>query len=365
MPSDIPLTNPPVTIGDAELLAETLRRGGVTGSQCRRDLEHAIAMVTCRQHAVALASAESALPRLLHALGIGPDRHIIVPALGDASCLRAARQLGAVPRFADCDPGTLVPTNQTIESIIDGETGAVLAFHGDGWGTGVPGIAAACARQEVPFIELVGNKLGSRFAASPAGAAGRAAVIDLSHRGIISGGEGAVIVTDDARLADACRSDDFMTSTEPHRTDPMSELAAVLATTQLSRLEEIVQICTALAEHYTVSLSNTRELLLPASTPEAIPSWSRYLVRLDETFSKDDRDEIVRGMQRHDIQAHAGLACLPELWSESSANNCPVASSTATRTIALPIHTGLSQRDVDLICQTLQLMVQRAVFRRS
>lgn len=365
MPGDIPLTNPPVTPSDAELLVDTIRVGGIAGSDRRLALEHAMATATARRHAIAVNAYESALPRLLHAMGAGPDREVVIPALGDAAALRAVQQIGATPRFADCDPGTLVSTTQCIESLLSAGTAAVLACHGEGWGTGVPGIAGACARHEVPFIELVGAKLGSRFAGAPAGSIGRAAVIDLSTRSIISGGEGAVIVTDDDRLADACRPADFMSSTDPHRLEPMSELSAALAAVQVERLENIVKTCTELAEQYTIHLSHMPELLLPASTPDAIPCWSRYLVRLDETFSAEDRDEIVRGMQRHDIASDAGVACLPDQTSARGDHACTVASSTAARTIALPCHTGLTHRDIDLICQTLKLMVQRATFRRT
>ncbi len=35
------------------------------------------------------------------------------------------------------------------------------------------------------------------------------------------------------------------------------------------------------------------------------------------------------------------------------------------RTIALPFHTRLTERDVDIVCQTLELMMTRATFARS
>ena len=35
------------------------------------------------------------------------------------------------------------------------------------------------------------------------------------------------------------------------------------------------------------------------------------------------------------------------------------------RTLALPFYPGLSARDVDLVCQTLELMMTRLVFARA
>ena len=43
----------------------------------------------------------------------------------------------------------------------------------------------------------------------------------------------------------------------------------------------------------------------------------------------------------------------------------PVAESVSRRTIALPFFTRLTDREVDLVCQTLELMITRITFARS
>ncbi|MCP4758544.1 MAG: hypothetical protein GY894_00315 [Planctomycetes bacterium] len=365
MPAEIPLSNPLTTPDDHRVINELLRSHGLSGSTNRKDLELILTQTTSRHHAATFASSEQALSVLLDAVGVNGEREIVVPALGDTAILRAIRRVGGIPQFADCDPGTLVPTADTVERCISPSTAAVTASHGDGWGTGLPAIVATCARNEVPFLELVGTRLGSSCGAAPAGSLGHAAFIDLSQRGIVSTGEGAAIVTDNERLAKACRPDHYNESLCPHRPDEMAELNAAVGLSQIRRLGATVEACTDAAETYTIFLSRMPELLLPATTPEAVSCWSRYVIRLDETFSLEDRDEIIRGMERHDIAAAPGLTHLPSAWDPALATTCPVAAATAPRTIALPIHPALTRRDVELICQTLQLMVQRATFRRS
>ncbi|MDG1837544.1 MAG: DegT/DnrJ/EryC1/StrS family aminotransferase [Phycisphaerales bacterium] len=365
MTSDIHMSNPAATRSDMQAVANALQASSPHGSTHREAFEESIALSTARSLAVAIASAEQALPTLLAAMGITHGREVILPALGETACLRAIRRIGATPRFADCDPGTLVPQAAMIEAVMTNETAAVIAAHGDGWGSGLPKIADACARREIPFIELVGTKIGSVCTGAPAGSLGRAAIIDLSARSIISGGEGAVIVTDDEYLAERCRGGDYTKCNNPHRADPMAELNAAFALSQAERLPSIIAHCTAAAEQYMVGLSSMPELLLPATTPDTQSNWSRYVVRLDETFSASDRDEIIRGMRRHDIAAGVGLIHLPSIWGTAIEGECPISASMATRTIALPIHADLTGRDIDLICQTLQLMVQRTTFRRA
>jgi perosamine synthetase len=48
-----------------------------------------------------------------------------------------------------------------------------------------------------------------------------------------------------------------------------------------------------------------------------------------------------------------------------SPGDFPVAESVSQRTLALPFYPGLSARDVDLVCQTLELMMSRLVFARA
>ena len=43
----------------------------------------------------------------------------------------------------------------------------------------------------------------------------------------------------------------------------------------------------------------------------------------------------------------------------------PIASRLACRTIHLPCHPGLSDRDVELICQTMLLMMKQNTFSRG
>jgi len=359
------LSNPVITRGDAQAVMQAMRVAGTGAAMFRTSLEAIVAEASGRSHGIAVASSEQALPTLLHAAGVTTGRAVLLPALGDPACLRATRRVGLTPQFAECDPGTLLPTAEAVEAALTADTAAVIMPHGDGWGSSLPDIAAACSRREVPLIELVGTRIGSRCGGAPAGSLGRAAVLDFSERSIVSGGEGAVIVTDDRFLADRCGPGDHAQCQSPHHADPMPPLAAALATAQMKRLGTIAAACAAAAEQYTVGLAAMPEIMLPAITADASSSWSRYIVRLDETFAVADRDEIIRGMQRHDIQAAQGLFHLPTAWDAAMCDACPVAASVASRTIALPIHPDLTRRDIDLISQTLQLMVQRATLRRA
>ena len=350
---------------DFRALLKTLSSIPTNGRSHRHDLEVALAESTGRDHAIAIASSEQAIPLVLKAMGMSSSKRIIVPALGDPVILRAAHTMQLRIDYAECDPGTLDPTAESIAPHLHTETGVALISHGDGWGTGFPGALLMSAQNEIPLIELVGTRLGGQCSGAPFGSLGRASIVDLSSESPVSGGEGAAILTDDVRLAESCRSL-LCGDSNPHfHADPMPEVVAALALCRIQRLSTTLATYTDLAQQYTLSLSRLPELLLPSSTADSVPNWSSYVVRLDETFSADDRNHIVDGMQRHDINAVAGPAHLPSLMDPTATHVCPISASMAARTISLPIHEAMTRQDIDLISQTLQLMIQRATFRRS
>ena len=91
------------------------------------------------------------------------------------------------------------------------------------------------------------------------------------------------------------------------------------------------------------------------------------LVRLSDRFSVEERDEIIEGLSRHDIIGDP----LIELAQHSIAPTIlegqawPVAERATDRAISLPFHDQLREREIDLVSQTLELMITRTSFRRD
>ena len=120
-------------------------------------------------------------------------------------------------------------------------------------------------------------------------------------------------------------------------------------------------------------LLTPREALEPAVALER--GELRPAVERDVRALLDPPDEIARHALRQAVgthqdvhpaaaagQEHGGLACgVPA----AHHGDFPVAESVSQRTIALPFFTRLTEREIDLICQTLELMMTRASFSRS
>ena len=93
-------------------------------------------------------------------------------------------------------------------------------------------------------------------------------------------------------------------------------------------------------------------------------------VTVEATPPTDDRDSIIQGLRRHDVGAANYFPPIPLLpfyrrRFGHKIGDFPVSESVSQRTIALPFHTRLTERDVDIVCQTLELMMTRVTFARN
>ena len=76
------------------------------------------------------------------------------------------------------------------------------------------------------------------------------------------------------------------------------------------------------------------------------------------------------GLRRHDIGASDYFPCihLQPFYRERfgmEPGSFPIAESVSQRTIALPFYNALTPGDIDLACQTLELMISRENLTRG
>ena len=139
---------------------------------------------------------------------------------------------------------------------------------------------------------------------------------------------------------------------------------------QMRRLDEITERRQRVASMYMQRLMCSPDLMLPTLLPETVMSWFVFVVRLSATYTRDERDRIIEGMRRHDVGAADYFPCihLQPFYREMfgfKPGDFPIAESVSARTIAVPFHNRLSEREVDLVCQTLELMISRENLKRS
>lgn len=390
MGNSIPLSFPDITSREINAVTAVMRSGRLSMGPRLEAFEQAVAERTGRRHGVGVSSGTAGLHLALLALGVGPGDEVITPAFSFVASANCILYAGAKPVFVDCDPRTLNMRVSDVEAAITERTKAIIGVEIFGNPAGMRELAALAARHEIPLVEDACEGIGSVHAGEPVGRFGRVAVFGFYPNKQITTGEGGMLVTDDDRLAAVCRSlrnqgrppqleapdgeeDIALGVTMDHRrvgyNYRLSELHAAIGETQMTRLDEIIEMRQRVAENYTRRLMGHSDLILPTIEPETRMSWFVYVVRLTDRFSAFDRDQIIEGLRRHEVGSATYFPVIPLLPFYAGTfghepGSFPMAESVSHRTIALPFFTRLTDREIDLVSQTLELMITRADFAR-
>jgi len=360
---------------------ESALRGAPDDAAWVARFERRFADFVPRPYAVAAGSPGGGYETALRGLGIGVGDEVLLPAIGPAAAVDAVVRCGATPVFADVDPSTLVLTAQRAEPRIGERTRAIMAFALLGDASGFAELARLCTKHEIVLIEDASDAIGARTAGEPTGRFGRVAIFALTDDRPLPVAGATLLLTHDDRLAanlqsirgDAApfapRSIEALGTPDLAATPmvdcPLDAFRAALGVQRLDRLDAALEHRRQLADAYLRRLAGHPELILPAACDEGTV-WPRFCLRLSDRFSHFDRDEIIAGMRRHEIEAARGSPALSQRFAAPEGGaTCPIAERAAGRSILLPFHERLVEREIDLVCQTLALMISRLEFRRE
>jgi perosamine synthetase len=328
-------------------------------------------------HAVAVSSGTAGLFCVLTALGIGPGDEVITTPFSFVASTNVILHAGATPVFVDIEPVSLNMDPGLIERAVTPRTKAILAVETFGNPMHMDAYANIAARHGIPMIEDCCEALGTRYRGRSAGAFGRAGVFGFYPNKQVATGEGGMIVTADAELADTCRSLRNQGRAGPvaaaagwHSFERLgynfriSELQAAVGVGQMRRIETLVERRQRVAKLYIDRLSGIADLVLPTVDCDTEMSWFVFVPRLGVGFTREERDEVIAGLRAHDIGSSDYFPCIHLMpfvreRLKTREGMFPIAESIAGRTIALPFHGRLSDHEIEMVAQTLELLIDQ------
>lgn len=384
MSSHIPLSCADITDSEINAATDALRAEPLALGSWTSRFEKSVAQHVGSNYGISTNSAYTAMFITLESLGIGYGDEVITPAFANPWSAACVLQLGATPIFADCDPRSLNMDAKDVGVKITPATKAIIASHTYGNPTGIESLSKVAQEQELPLIEDAGQAIGSKLRGRKVGTFGWVAIFAFHSTAQLTSIDGGVIVTDDDALASQCAilrnhglsSDPTVTTDELHRVRAdelmqslghgfrVSEVHAAVGAVQMNRLDEIMERRHEVSQWYTQRLGGVADIMCPTIDEDVEMSWDGFVIRLSDRFSREDRDEVIRGLHRHEIGAadyFQSVPTLPPILSKcTKVHPCPVAQSISQRMIALPFYTLMTRREVDIVCQTLELMILRS-----
>lgn len=204
---DLPAWPQPTAAEEAALL-EVFRSGkwGSTAGDVVAQFEQEFARYQDAEHGVALVNGTLAIAAALQACGVGLGDEVIVPPYTFIATASAALFVGAVPVFADVDPLTHLLDPAASEAAITDRTRAIVPVHLAGRAADMAAFRELGAKHDLAVIEDCAQAIGTRFRGQAVGSWGDVGTFSFQSSKNITAGEGGLVTTTDAKLADALYS---------------------------------------------------------------------------------------------------------------------------------------------------------------
>src|SRR5262245_22029860 len=193
----------PPAVGDEEIaaVAETIRSGCLTTGPRAEELERRAADVLEAEHVVAVASGTAAMHLALLALGVGPGDEVITTPITWPATANVVVHAGATPVFADVRDDDLNIDPVCVAELVTGRTKAILPVHLAGQPCDLDPLLAL----GLPVVEDAAHAFESAYRGRKVGGISDVTCFSLYATKNVAAGEGGLIATNRADVADAVR----------------------------------------------------------------------------------------------------------------------------------------------------------------
>lgn len=331
------------------------RRWYILGPECEA-FEQEFAAASGAAHAVGVGTGTDALALVLRALGIGRGDEVITTPLSAAYTALAIQMAGARPVFADLDPDRLTLAPETVEAAVGPRTAAILPVHLYGQPADMPRLKAIADRHGLALIEDCCQAHLATAAGTPVGTFGQAGAFSFyPTKNLGALGDGGAIVTGDGALAARLRrlrnggQTDRYHHAEPGVNSRLDEVQAAVLRARLPFLRRWTGARRRLAARYRELLGSLSHVRIP---PECDAGHVYHLF-------------VVRARARHELRrqlARRGVETLVHypipiprqgaMAAEQPAA-CPIADEACDQVLSLPLHPGLTEQDVQDVCEAV------------
>ncbi|MGA2497963.1 MAG: DegT/DnrJ/EryC1/StrS family aminotransferase [Tepidisphaeraceae bacterium] len=378
MAQQIPLSSPDITQAEIDAVVDVLHTPTLSIGPRIESFEEQFTRLTGRRHAVGVSSGTAGLHCAMVAAGVGPGDEVLTTPFSFVASTNCILYVGARPVFVDIDPGTLNIDMSKLAAAVTPKTKAIVGVEAFGHPGGMPELEQFAQKHELLLIEDSCEGLGGVIGKRAIGSFGRASVFGFYPNKQITTGEGGMILTDDDKFAAACRAlrnqgREGMSWLAHQRLGynyRLSEIAAAIGIVQMRRLPELLEARRRVAGDYINRLMTSRYVIVPTITEDISMSWFVFIARLTDLFEPGDRDSIIQHMRSE------GLGCsnyFPPIHLQPyvarqfghKPGDFPVCEYVAARTIALPFFNRLSQRQVGVVCETLENVCEKTLMSRG
>ncbi len=332
-----------------------------------------IAAVSGGVPAVAVTSGTAALHTAYVAAGVGPGQEVVVPPLTFVATAATAALLGARVVFADVDEATGCLDAAAAAAAVTSRTTVVSSVDYAGLPADMDALRRVADDAGARLLEDAAHSVGTTWRGRPVGTLADLTTLSFfATKNLTTAEGGAVLSPDPGLLTRAARfrnhglvrdpaeqrfPDEGPWHQEVHALGlnyRLPDVLCALGSSQLRRLSAFVARRAELCARYDAALADVPEVRTPHRPADADVAWHLYPARVPG----QDRRRLFEHLRAHGIGVQVNY--VPAHWHPVFTDlghrrgQCPVAERWYREEISLPLYVGLSDDDVDRVCDLVR-----------
>ena len=397
---NIPFSPPDMTELEVEGAAEAIRSGWITTGPKTKEFERQIAEYCGVSKAVCLNSQTACAEMALHVLGIGPGDEVIVPAYTYTATAEIVCHVGATLVFADVQKDSLQIDYDSLEDLVNERTKVIIPVDLGGVPCDYERIFAIAEKKRPLFHpaneiqEAIGriaicadtaHAFGAVWRGKPVGSIADFSSFSFHAVKNLTTAEGGALTwrtipgIDDEDIYHQLQllslhgqSKDALAKTKmnaweydivgPWYKCNMTDIVAGIGLAQLKRYPGLLKRRQEIIERYDAAFKPLGIEVLPHYTEEYQSSGHLYITRVPG-ISLEQRQEIITRMAETGVACNVHYKPLPMMTAYKNLGfnikDYPNAYKQFENEITLPLHTRLSDEDVEYIIEQYSGVVKR------
>ncbi len=340
-----------------------LKSGRLRAGPIVEDFEKRFARAVGARYALAVNSGTAAL-HLAYLAMLEPGDEVIIPDFTFVATASMALAVGARPVLADVDSQTLTLDPADVERRITPRTRALAPVHLYGHPAAVRALLRLARRHHLKIIWDAAQAHGARFGRRDIGSLPDAACYSFYPSKNLTTGEGGMITTSNASLAAVFRL--LRSHGEESRYHHvrlgfnfrLTDVAAALGREQLRVLSRNLRRRQRNVAFLTRALAGIPGIATPHVTPGVTHAFNLYTIRIDPERLRMSRDDFQQALARRGVGSavHYPLPLhrQPLFAGYGDDADFPVSTRLARTVLSIPVHPGLSPRDLHRIGQAIR-----------
>ncbi len=384
------MSSPDLNDADRQAVLDVLNTPNLSMGAQIEAFERSICETTGAKHAIGVSSGTAGLHLCVRAAGIGAGDIVVTTPFSFVASTNAFLFEKAVPAFVDVDPATgnmdVDQLENAVEALFEGgdralkwlprrlppenrgahkNVKAILPVDVFGQPADYDRINTIARQYHLTVIEDSCEALGAEYKGRPAGMLGDYGVFAFYPNKQITTGEGGMVVTDDDRAAELMRAlrnqgrapgDTWLQHTYLGYNYRLDEMSAALGWSQMSRLDELLDKRSQVANWYSGHLSKIDGVTAPElieSTTRA--SWFVYVIKVDKSADRD-RFALILEEKGVPVRPYFSPIHLQPFMQEMfgfESGDYPVTEDLGNRSLALPFSGRMTEEEVKSVCERI------------